>query len=330
MRAPLLLILFAALALLSATPTHAAEIQVDAILIPMGNGWQVVRSDPAATRDGPRGNVTLKLGEKLFPGDVVRTGNARVRLRLKGDQQLVVAEGSSLEFAIEGHRVQAAGDVLYRVGRTTEVRMPGAILTNKGGRFVVRAGQGVAIHEGRGHLRTRADEANLKKGDWAQLQGPDLTGVSKRRDANPYGARKLGSTLGQPRVSLGLEGGGGVLNGGALGSGRLVGRFGVHPLAEIYVEAGMGFDASRFHIPAALGAALRWGALRVGLGGAVRMGPCDNCGGSSGLVVKPGPQLQLGAVIPLGGRANLSFTARGEYLFDFWAAEGAAGVMFGL
>lgn len=326
-------LLVASVVVLSGGPAQAADrfATVDAILVPTPRGdWRPVTTSAnarviaaGAVGDGE----PLAVGDRLDEGDRLTTAMVRVRLRLRGDEQIVVSEGADL-LLDERSVLQRLGDVLYRVHGAFRVGFGAVEAAVEGTRFVV--GQdGVDIVAGRVRVT----------GTGGSVVGPASTRVEVVGDA-PQPERPLSQDdrtrlrglhlrPGMPSNSLGVEVGGGHFGLQGAGTLQVVGRFGFLGAGEVYVEAGLTFDDARFHVPVAAGLGWRLGWLRVAGGASVRVGVCEDCTGAQTLEVLAGGQAQVGLLMPLVGRLSLSATARGSVLQDRWTLDGAAGLAVG-
>lgn len=313
-------------ALLASGVAHAQEATVDALFVRDGAAWRPVLTTGEALRVAPA-REALRVGMALQPGDVLRTEDVRVRLRIRGDEQLIVAEHSEVE--LQPRSVwQRLGDALYRVHGVFRVRFGAVEAAVEGTRFAVLPAGGVAVQRG----RVRVGDAVGTAGTWVAVVDGAVAAPVAVPEAPADRARSLARHLGPPRSAVGGEVGGGVFDGAGAGAVRVLGRFAFSPLGEVYAEGGVAFTADRLHVPLAAGLALRWGWLRVGLGGAVRLGPCEVCEGDppvEDFVFRPGGQAQVGLTVPLDGRLNLVVTGRAEVYAEAVSVDGAAGLIVG-
>lgn len=310
-------------------PARAAEpaAVVDAILIPDARGgWKEAPGSVDATFTRAGATASIVPGALLEAGDIVRTSMAQVRLRVVGDEVVVVGEQSEVEL---GPRtwLQRLGSVIYRVHGVFRVKYASVEAAVDGTRFVVgpdrvdvlagsvrvtgpgwdelvRAGQGVALVDG------------APVGEPGELVSPDLDRALQRR-------------LGPPRFAVVLEAGGGLFGDGGAFTGSIGGRFQVARRLELFARAGVTTDGARVHIPFDAGLAARFGWFRVGVGPQFRLGQrcTETCEESVRLFT--GGLVLAGATVPLGGRVNLELTIRGGFSVEP-NVDGSFGLSFGL
>jgi hypothetical protein len=304
---------------------------VDAIFAPTPSGeWRPVTSNANArviTAGTSGDGEALAVGDRLEVGDRVTTAMVRVRLRLRGDEQLVIGEGADLVLA-ERSVLQQVGDALYRVHGVFRVGFGAVEAAVEGTRFVV-APDGVDVLAGRVRVTGAGGSEVGARQQHVEVSAATPAPPAPMSPSQRAHARDLGMRLGMPASSLGVELGGGHFGLAGTGSVQLVARFGFLGAGEVYVESGVAFQRDRFHLPVAVGLGWRLGWFRVGGGGALRIGVCEDCTGGQTLEVLAGGQVQVGLLMPLSGRLSFSVTGRVSVLQDRWTLDGAAGLAVG-
>jgi hypothetical protein len=311
---------------------------VDAVYVPTATGgWRATQASPDA-RHTPAGAATdagVRVGLVVEEGDLVASGPARLRLRLRGDEVIVVEPGTVFE---AGPRTiqQRAGELFQRLHGAFRVRFGLVEAAVEGTRFTVTTDEdGGEVAVDAGSVRVGAPGAPgvvVTRGEAvAVAPGSDAVTPSAQRPAPRGRARALGPA----RHALSLELGGGITTLSPHGAWRLGGRFTVARALVLSVEAGQRFDAGQFSVPASFGLGLRGGATSIEVAAALRVGAgvrCDPedpaCPGERAVLVDPGVHVALRHDVPVAGRLHLVLDLRAGWV-GAPVAEASAGLALG-
>ena len=295
---------------------------------------------------------SLSVGLDLEPGDVVRTLDARARLRLGSDEQIVLEPGAAVTVSADRTILQELGEALYRVQGIFNVRYGSVEAAVEGTLFRVEItadGQMVVeVLEGTVVVRSEGTDTRLRRGEQASLVlgavSPPAS-LAPKRPLVPDGSDPRRG-LGDGRLTLGLyagvasyeDGGGLVPSLGTNGTGvswRGAVGYRIAPSWRATLDAGTVTSGGRFFVPSSVGAEWRRGLLRLGGAATVLLGDCG-CDGEQQLDVRIGAAGVAGLTLPvaygfsLEGRSRLGATASTqtdeppELLYDL-----SAGVSWG-
>lgn len=284
---------------------------VDAVLArDARGGLHAVASTPEARLLRAGQPVPLFAGAALLDGDVLVTGDAEVRLRLHGDEQVIVGAHAEVEIGPRSW-LQRVGEALYRVHGVFRVRYAAVEAAVDGTRFVV-APDRVDVLGGDVHVTDPANDLSVTGGHGVSI----VDGLI----ASPVGAltspaldRALQRHLGPPRFAVQLDVGGGAFGGGGAFTGRLGGRWMVGRTVELFADVGITADGKLFHIPVDVGLAARFGWLRLGIGPQLRIGELCDAQCNKAVRAVAGGVVLGGVTVPLGGRLNFEATIRGGW-----------------
>ncbi len=288
----------------------------------------------------------LAVGDVLASGELVRTLNARVRLRMERDQQIVIGEDSALILESERDVVQQAGEVFYRVRGYFKVRYGTVEAAVEGTEFIVRIAPdgtvSVEVLQGTVRVSEERGEVIVERGHGAQVapqQAPAApTPLQKRGEAT---GTPLRASVGAPRASIAAmlgvasseDGGGFLPDGGGTGSVlRLTGRYRLTPGWRATVDTAVVIGGGRFFLPQSVGVERRlMGGVSVGgsavalVGGkACEPGTDVRLGGaaSAGLRIPVGYFLSVEALGRVGSTVSLATGDAPELLYDLAVGVG--------
>ncbi|MFT5680543.1 MAG: hypothetical protein ACI8RZ_001449 [Myxococcota bacterium] len=260
----------------------------------------------------------LAVGTVLSTGELVRTNNARVRIRMDSDQQIVLGEDSILRLdALEGERTvyQQAGDIFYRVRGYFKVSYGTVEAAVEGTEFIVRiAADGtvsVEVLQGVVRVSEERGEVVVQRGEGSQVapNQPPATPLPLPRGTDDSSATNLRTNLGAPRASISAllgvassEDGNGFLPNSVLPDAtiRIIGRYRLTPGLRLTADTGIVTGSGRFFLPQSVGIERRLaGPLSLGASAVALIG---------GMACTTGTDIRLGAAATAALRLPITYT----------------------
>jgi len=290
-------------------------------LDPAGRWVEVERSGEAEIfRVGdPEFVRVLFVGMAVEPGDRVSTADARVRILFDTDEQIVIEPSSGLDLE-ERSILQLTGEALYEVRGVFRVLYGDVEAAVEGTRFAVyEEGGEVVVSVSQGVVRVTASGQSVQVRRGEQTRAPELRGALDDPDdlddpaeggpAMPAAlspeeaaeARAAQRSLGEPRLSLALMGGGGLALEVARADTRAVARYRVSRRWRLVAETGFATDGGVFYLPQGVGVERRTGPVSLGLKGVGYIAEeVNDCEGTSRIAMLPGASADVRLRIPIG------------------------------
>ena len=275
----------------------------------------VQRQTGEATRRRGDEVVPVSVGLDLEVGDTLRSTGARVRVRYRDGGQLTLLPETEVKLQERGV-LQQLGEVLYQVEGLFRVQLGPVEAAVEGTRFVV-SGQPsgpvtVAVDRGKVRVASLDQQVLVRRGQWVMVpDGGGPTEPTAQTPAQTEALSRLASTLGEPRLTVGLLAGSTHTAGDANTTAQLAVRARIVPGWRLSASVGLASTGERFHLPTSLGVERRIGPAGLGVEALAYFGHRTTCLGEVTLPLLPGIAATGRLRLPITDRLALETRLRG-------------------